>query len=281
MLFSSGEFWLYEQQKGVPLSFMSGKWKDNGSAEVISSFLEKTLNRYRDIANLCQALHVTAFDPIVTQERVRGFLGQGAFGKVIRVFSASASTSMISSTSSNIQAMKFMEDTNVSHLLKEHTLLKNHAIACGYGLIAKTVSDVVQASGLCGFVLIPVGQACTREMVFVNHRPTLKEVLMALRNLHVQSPRRIIDGDPRLPDFIVHGKTLTWIDLMETYDSEETSALAVIADMKVLATYLATSLQTRYNEGFEELMRSYVASCNEDSINVLESFLRNRWMQSL
>ena len=62
-------------------------------------------------------------------------------------------------------------------------------------------------------VLQPVGYAtCTRKMIFKLKKPTLLEVLQALRSLHTHSPP-VFHDDPRLPNLILtFDRLLTRID---------------------------------------------------------------------
>jgi len=65
MVFGRTEFWLYEQSKGVPIRFLSGEWRENGTVQGIQKCFGDALRNFRKVDNLCQALNVVAIDKIV------------------------------------------------------------------------------------------------------------------------------------------------------------------------------------------------------------------------
>ncbi len=267
MLFSKKEFWLYEQLKGAPLSLTSGEWKANGSVDAIRSFFNKSLGPFRSINMLCEALGVCALDPKSFESCESGFLGQGGFGRVIRVLSVDGTSS----------ALKLVRNTDVNLVLlkKEYRRLQQHTTNCDCGLIATSTSEFVVTPELCGFVLQPVGNAtCTRQMIFEDKKPSLKEVLLALYSLHSHLPRPIIHGDPRLPNLIVTGDGLTWIDLMTCEEESDISAIEFSIDMNILIASLFPSQNTRGNRHICALVNSYSANLNRDSIAALEDYLK-------
>lgn len=216
MLFGLREFWLYEQERGVPLSFTRGQWTDAGSKEAIRSFFEKTLAYFRHIDRLCGDLKVRVFDP-KSDGGASGFLGQGGFGRVIRVLPKEGGSTRPSGC--DVLALKFgqipEEANNDSELRAEYRGLREHSQDCTCSLVARPTSDFAATSGLCGFGMSPVGATCTRELVFEKKKPSLTAVLMALNSLHCHSPP-ILHGDPHLPNLIIIGERLTWIDLRQS-----------------------------------------------------------------
>lgn len=276
MLFSRREFWLYEQERGVPLSFTSGQWNEKGSIQAIRSFFDKTLGHFRHIDYLCDAMNVRVLDPKFDGYE-SGFLGQGAFGRVIRVLlKADGSTR---ARQRDVFAMKLVQKTedNFRELRREHRRLQEHSTDCGCCLIASPTSDFAETSELCGFVMAPVGSAtCTRQMVFEKKNPSLKEVLMALNALHRHEPHSILHGDPRLPNLIITSKGLTWIDLRhgELSAGSNISAGEFALDMNILIVSLFPSLKTRVDKYLRDIIDSYGANPNPESIGALDDYLQ-------
>ncbi len=164
MLFSSSEFWLYEQRKGIPLRFMKGNWDDMGSFTAISSFFEDVLGLYRDISLLCKFAGMHEMDPQIDGSCASGFLGQGAFGRAIRVLPMDT----IATGSDNPAAMKFVvqTDENFTKLSNEFIRLRDHQNSCTCDLVVTVTSDFLTTERLCGFIMCPVGyQTCSRNLI--------------------------------------------------------------------------------------------------------------------
>jgi hypothetical protein len=137
-------------------------------------------------------------------------------------------------------------DANEAKLSKEHRQLENHTTSCWCAHIAKSASALVTQAGLCGFVLLPVGTACTRKMVFENKKPTLTQVLTALYELYNHRPS-IIHGDPHLPNLIIVEEGLSWIDLVE-FDGLSIAPRDISIDIRRLVSSLYPLLQLSDDE---------------------------------
>ena len=112
-------------------------------------------------------------------------------------------------------------------------------------------------------------------MIFENEKPSLKEVLMALYALHSHSPDPILHGDPRLPNLIITGKGLTWIDLLHCeLINWPISASEFSIDMNILITSIFPSLNTRDDQHLCEMIESYSANPTRDSIVALADYLK-------
>ncbi len=162
MLFSKSEFALYEQQNGVPISYLSGHWNDNGSIHAIRTFFESVLGPFGDIDTICSGLRVRAQDPQFFEGCVSGFLGQGGSGRVIRVLLGG---------DLNNAAIKFMRSESLVALFDESSRLRKYASSCKCTIIDNAVSEVIQSKYLCCFVLSPLGKTCTRQMVLEQEIP--------------------------------------------------------------------------------------------------------------
>jgi hypothetical protein len=256
------------------LSFTRGQWTDAGSKEAIRSFFEKTLAYFRHIDRLCGDLKVRVFDP-KSDGGASGFLGQGGFGRVIRVLPKEGGSTRPSGC--DVLALKFgqipEEANNDSELRAEYRGLREHSQDCTCSLVARPTSDFAATSGLCGFVMSPVGATCTRELVFEKKKPSLTAVLMALNSLHCHSPP-ILHGDPHLPNLIIIGERLTWIDLRQSaQDSTLIDATEFAGDMHKLIVSLFPALKDHVDETVNTLIDSYGEHRDEESIQALVSYL--------
>lgn len=273
MLFGKREFCLYEQARGVPISFVWGQWDQVGSVGAIRSFFEETLGYFRNIDHLCSALNVRAVDPRTDGEE-SGFLGQGAFGRVVRVVS-NASTR---ARRHEMLAMKFVQNAegNMRDLRAEHRRLQEHAANCQCSLLAFPISDFVATPEACGFVMSPVGYAtCTRHRVLENHDPPLEKVLMALNALHCHKPNPILHGDPRLPNLILTSEGLTWIDVRHSeVHADSISAGEFAFEMNTLVVSLFPSLKSHVDGDLHELIDEYGDNLSENSIAGLVQYLQ-------
>jgi len=151
MVFGRTEFWLYEQSKGVPIRFLSGEWRENGTVQGIQKCFGDALRNFRKVDNLCQALNVVAVDPKSFGSCDSGFLGQGGFGRMIRVIPRSTPSRP---RQRHLVALKFVQNTddNLTHLKSEFRVLELHSKSCTCTLIATPISALVEVPGLCGFV---------------------------------------------------------------------------------------------------------------------------------
>jgi tRNA A-37 threonylcarbamoyl transferase component Bud32 len=270
MLFSKRDFWLYEQLRGVPYSFIRGRWNEAGSLPAIRSFFEETLGYCRHIDHLCNALNVRVLDPR-TDDEESGVLGQGGVGRVIRVWSNDDSARR------DALAMKFVQkaDGNMRDRRTEHRRLQEHAATCRCSLLVVPTSDFVETPEACGFVMSPVGLAtCTRQMVVENH-PSMKDVLMALNALHCHKPQPILHGDARLLNLILTSGGLTWIDLRHCELSAASISVGAFAfDTNTLVTSLFPSLKSHVDERLRELIDAYGANPSEASTAALVDYLQ-------
>lgn len=276
MLLTKTGFALLEQLRGVPLRYLTGNWNEPGSLQAIRSFFEPTLGPFREIDNLCHSLGVVALDPQSCGSDDCGFLGQGAFGRVIRVLLES--TPPAQARKRDVFAMKIMENTtlNWTQLEEEYSRLKRHSVSCGCTLIARAVSEFRYTSNLCGFLIQPVGAVtCTRDMIFAKHDPSLKQVLLALYRLH-KHPPPIFHGDARLPNLIMNDTTLTWIDLRDFRMMEggpETWVHNFAYDMTSLVTSLCPSLVKSDVGNLRQLITSYSEGPTEGTLDALGDYL--------
>ena len=279
MVFGRTEFWLYEQSKGDPIRFLSGEWREHGTVQAIQNFFDDTLQNFRKVDILCQALNVAPLDPRTFGSCDTGFLGQGAFGRVIRVIPGSTSSRP---REQHLAALKFVQHTNdnLTQLKSEFRVLEHHSNYCNCTLIANPISEFAEVPGLCGFVLQPVGNAtCTRRMIFKLKKPSLLEVLQALRSLHTHAPP-LFHGDPRLPNLIltVDGQ-LTWIDLIRRASLYEITRLEFALDMHILVKSLIPTIFNSNNVvELQNLIISYGQKLSFDSIVEIECFLKQHML---
>ena len=113
MVFGRTEFWLYEQSKGDLIWFLSGEWREHGTVQAIQNFFDDTLQNFRKVDILCQALNVAPLDPRTFGSFGTGFLGHGAFGLVVRVIPRSTSSRP---REQHLAALKFVQHTNDTKL---------------------------------------------------------------------------------------------------------------------------------------------------------------------
>ena len=272
MLFSRTEFWLLEQQKAIPLRFMKGLWTTNGSVAAIRMFFAKTLQHSNSINNLCAKLNVCAIDPLLGEDYDSGFLGQGAFGRVIQVMRDS------DGGQKEFFALKFVKATHSSSIQfrKEHQRLRYHTESCRCNKIVRLSSVFEETTDLCGFLVQPVGCAtCNREMIFETRKLSLMEVVQALAELHCHKPNPIIHGDPRLPNLIIHDKSLIWIDLSMNFDDIHTAIPAFLfaGDMYILIESLFPQTKRHVDPRIDELVNVYSQNLDSDSIAKLVEYL--------
>jgi hypothetical protein len=270
MLISKKNFWLYEQQNGVPIRFISDEWTKAGSFQAIQSFFEFPLNRFRKIEYLCDELKVVALDPHSLSEGESGFLGQGGFGRVIKVLPKAVEGSSLSGP----LALKFVQRThkNAVQLQKEHSILQEHASRCKCGGIASVFSAFALNEEFCGFLLKEVGSPCSLELIFNGEKPILKKVLMSLYALHTHTSP-IFHGDARLANLIVVDDRLVWIDLMQYDDRVVDPQLRFSFDMHTLVQSLLPSIKTYDDQDLCNLIDSYSANPSPSSIEALEKYL--------
>jgi hypothetical protein len=274
MLFSKEEFWLYEQERGVPVQFLKGGWTDSGSEAAIQFFFEKILGPFRDIDNVCKELNMRVLDPHTDRNYDTGFLGQGGFGRVIRVLPLADTSLQVNEP--DMYAMKFVQNinNNSTQLIQEHRRLYNHHKQCQCGLIATSTERLIMTQmNITGFVFGPVGLTVNRAFVFDGNKIYLKDILMALYGLHSHKPP-IYHGDPRLPNLILHESKLIWIDLIEYDTDANISSIEYARDMNILIKSLCPSLNMD-NHNLCELIKAYSENPDAPSVGELETYLIN------
>jgi hypothetical protein len=273
MLFSKSEFWLYEQQNNVPLVRMVGKWTEDGAFDTIRSFFDATLERFRRIDELCVALYVRPMDPKLVDTCESGFLGQGGFGRVIKVVPIEREA-----IPTDVLALKFVRDNKdtVNGLRFEHRRMQLLA-ACSCSLITTPMSECLITSQFSDFLMKPVERStCTREMVLYVKKPSIDRVLFALYKLHIHEPNPIIPGNPRLPNLIETEDGLTWIGLWFNWmqgDGPRILETDFINDMTILVESLFPSW-SQSDDHCRNLIESYGRNRNDESITALIQHLK-------
>jgi tRNA A-37 threonylcarbamoyl transferase component Bud32 len=101
------------------------------------------------------------------------------------------------------------------------------------------------------------------------------EVVQALAELHCHKPNPIIHGDPRLPNLIIHDKSLSWIDLLMNFDDIHTpiSAILFAGDMHILIESLFPQTKRHVDPRIDELVNVYSQNLDSDSIAKLVEYL--------
>jgi hypothetical protein len=245
MLFSRTGFWLIECQGNELLSRLQGKWIQPGSVNCIRQYFKPSV--WNQSQELCQFLRVKVADPLHNRSDllITAFLGAGGNGRVLKVVPQDVDLSIC--VAADLIALKVVK-TDKKHILEsELQSLKAHADSCMCNILARPRSGIVTTSGLCGFLLSPVGIcSVTREMIRTKaprlRKPFLFQIGDSLVQLHIHLNGAIIHGDARISNLIVSADEsahLFWVDLMQTRVADDSDSSASFEhDVKDLVTSL-------------------------------------------
>jgi hypothetical protein len=198
MLFDATSFQLYKSSDGFPISLVKSTWTSPGSAEVVRSFFSAIREPPLVVLlrELLKALQVSPY-------RVGGrcYLGSGAFGHVFTVGSRDLPTRPWA-----LKVVLASGDTPLTHVATEFANLQE-AAARDAPVVHPVADSLRVTSDGGGYLLESVGQPV--RLRSLNDCTTLCASLAALHRAGV------IHGDPRLPNVLVVGGELRWIDLLQ------------------------------------------------------------------
>ena len=186
-------------------------WIDSDSVRLIREFLA-TPSPWCTADELLSGSEWRVADPHRIPSLSTAFLGQGGYGRVIKVASSIVPDQEI--VDEHYGALKMVPKEKMVHLVDEYDVLSKHSQDCDCSLICRPVSDVLDSSLLCGFVQTPVGlNSLTRGSVTKTNN-VLALIGEALVSLHNHNPP-IYHGDARIQNLVitVDKSGLFWIDL--------------------------------------------------------------------
>ena len=212
MLFNARHFWLYLSRRNLPVSLVKSEWGAPGSRALLRDFFDAApeppllpLLRF-----LCRELRVAPHplseartEPIDAEARAGAFLGAGASARVFCVRDAAAGA---------LRALKVSTTLSRSDLEYEFSSLQRAAAAGApvVPVVADSLRVLVDERGyLCGggFLLRDVCKSAC-----VDSAARCAAAFECLRVLHSCG---FAHGDARLPNLLLRGSALLWIDMRE------------------------------------------------------------------
>lgn len=304
MLFGCDGFWLYEQERDIAFQRIQANYSDEGSLELIKNFFQPILYKYTFLDDLCHQLEVEFLDPMAYEDNDEtyktGFLGQGGYGKVIKVlpriiktqvsgdeenmmkktnskFESLKISDKVNYSSEDIQAMKIVDMEYITIVNHELDKLLTHRNNCGCDLIVTPLSDKLAKNEVyCGYVMQPVGISTSTKLLQERSTITIADMLFALYRLHIHEPM-IIHGDPRLQNLLyvphydksnnISSYRLFWVDLMVSVIDLGNPVHSIMKDMTTLVTSIIGDKQCNSEE---------ITSAIEDYSNTIKDYLVTR-----
>ena len=184
-------------------------WAGLGGRELLRKALSHSTMWSKALANLCKGLAV--------QPTPNGFLGMGAFGRVVKCTRLSDGQDL---------ALKIMVDDEerVLKLQAEFFALKEARAVCAEHVIrVETISDMEMVGGFhCGAYTMELG-----EPVDIIKLASVRQACMAaLLQLHLSGR---CHGDARVSNVVRVGPIYKWIDFMQGYSFAGHDGSSVVA----------------------------------------------------
>jgi tRNA A-37 threonylcarbamoyl transferase component Bud32 len=187
-------------------------WVQQGSRQLLEKFANMREPWLCILDAVCLQLGVKPVEG-------EAFLGFGSYGRVFRVVKKKSS----SSSRSPQLALKIVCGVSMPLLYEAQCLRMAKSLA--EDIVIGVEGEVVEVTDGAGLVLSCVGRPVLPDNKYVD------KVVSALVELH---RRKIVHGDPRLPNIVAVGQGLQWIDFREArFDSSIGSAF--VNDMRSLA----------------------------------------------
>jgi tRNA A-37 threonylcarbamoyl transferase component Bud32 len=196
ILFDRRSFWLIKSHKSVVVKVQIAMWTNNGSKSLFQNFITDNVSPWVSrltLACLCLGVDVVEGD---------AFLGRGAHGRVFKVIRQDG----------EVFALKIVEKCSVGRLYQEKKALTR---AQHTGLTTSLVGELIETPESAALLLSPVGKP-------LPHPRTQQEVQRLFGLLWQLHANDLVHGDPRVPNVILHGEKLLWIDLMEVMEASST-----------------------------------------------------------
>ena len=210
MVFGKRAFSLLRVQDNRLVFRQVGMWTDPGSARLIKEFLASP-SAWCTTDDLLRSSEWRVADPHRLPSLSTAFIGQGGYGRVIKVVPSTVSDQV--AVDADYGALKMVPKEKMVDLVNEYDALSKHSQACNCSLICRPVSDVLTSSLLCGFVQSPVGLCSLTRGSISKTNNMLTVIGVALFNLHNHNPP-MFHGDARIQNLVVSDKSsLFWVDL--------------------------------------------------------------------
>lgn len=196
ILFDRRSFWLITSHKAVIVKVQIGMWANNGSKSLFQNFITDNVSPWA--ARLTLACSCLGVDVVEGD----AFLGRGAHGRVFKV----------TRQDGEVVALKIVEKCSVGRLHQEEKALTS---AQHTGLTTRPVENLIETPESAALLLSPVGKPLSRPST----RQEVRSLFGLLWQLHANG---LVHGDPRVPNVILHGENLLWIDLVEVMEASST-----------------------------------------------------------
>jgi hypothetical protein len=223
VVFDVTEFCLCSFKNGEFCKVVKCTWLQPGSLQLLTNFASDLRSNWLTVLDaVCLKMKVVPVEG-------NSFLGYGGTGRVFRVVKLANSPSPSSLSSRNKEfALKIVLGSSLDLQLEaEHLRNAKRRQGDNDNVVMGLEGDVVEVDGGAGLLLSDIGrgipQKSAGEFVY--------GVVAALVALH---RRKIVHGDPRLPNIVQVGKHLQWIDFRESRFQSEVLSVYV-SDMRVLA----------------------------------------------
>ena len=240
MLFDATSFQLFKSSSGYPVSLVKSSWTSPGSAELLRAFFSGVSEPPLLVLlrALLKALGVRPF-----HVGGRCYLGSGAYGHVFTV-----------GTLERPRALKVVLSDSHTHVSGEFGLLQRAAERGAPVMrpVADSLREFHPKGG--GYLLESVGKP-----VQVSSLRLCVAVVTSLAALHRAG---VIHGDPRLPNVLLVGEELQWIDLRESVLVDGVSAeQQARVDAGILAkSILALSSESTLPPAVADAVVGYLAA---------------------
>ncbi|KAJ8562040.1 hypothetical protein ON010_g7639 [Phytophthora cinnamomi] len=196
ILFDRRSFWLIKSHRSVVVTVQKAMWANIGSKALFQNFITDNVSpwvKHLTIACLCLGVDVVEGD---------AFLGRGAHGRVFKVSRQDGKTF----------ALKIVDKCSVGRLYQEEKALSS---AQHTGLTTSLVGKLIETPESAALLLSPVGKPLPRPRT----QQEVRSLFGLLWQLHAND---LVHGDPRVPNVILHGEKLLWIDLVEVMEASST-----------------------------------------------------------
>jgi hypothetical protein len=260
-------FWLSMCQGNELVQRIQVNWEDKGSKTFVRNFFLTSNPEWFNVEELCEQLSVKIADPLQFNSKVTAFLGAGGMGRVLSVVPESFHD-LSKARKDDLMALKVVVMKNAKDLEREYEILIKHARTCGCQCLVQPVMGSFKVTmsnkpKLCGYLMTPVGDGHVLASDVLQNKNLLRKVIMALYTLHIHSPS-ICHGDPRLPNLIINGIELFWIDVANSNSSSLFYQKQF--DMTTLIRSINSDLLT---ENVNDLIDEYSTNTNNDTIESL------------
>nr|QUJ09355.1 crinkler 31 [Plasmopara viticola] len=193
ILFDRRSFWLIKSHRSVVVKVQMSRWTDSGSKALSQNFIADNVSPWVSRLTLtCMCLGVDVVEG-------DAFLGRGAFGRVFKVIRQDG----------QVFALKFVEKSFMGLLFHEKEALMR---AQHTGLTARLASELIDLPESAALLLSPVGKPLPHPRT----REEVQSLFGLLWQLHTND---LVHGDARVPNVILHGEKLLWIDLVEVMEA--------------------------------------------------------------